>query len=80
MIEYLLVDLVLDMPLDEGTDPAATLELLREIVREADEDDPLAIVLVEYHPALQAESMIEGVEAIEAHLAKRVEARRKQLA
>lgn len=78
MIEYLLVDLDLDIPLIEGTDPERILEFLREIVGEADEDDPLAIVLMEYHPALNADSTIEGVEAIDAHLAKRITAKRKR--
>jgi hypothetical protein len=77
MIEYLLVDLDLDMPLDERTDPAEILELLREIVREADPGDQLNLLLIEYHSLINAESEISGVAAIEAHLVKRVEGRRR---
>ncbi len=77
MIEYLLVDLDLDLPLDESTDPAVTLEILQEIVAAADEGDPLTIALFEYHPLLDANAEYQGVEKIEAHLRKRIDARQR---
>lgn len=77
MIEYLLVDLDLDLPLDESTDPAAMLDILLEVVAAAEEGDPLNIALFEYHPLLDADAEYEGVEVIEAHLRKRIEARKR---
>ena len=77
MIEYLLVDLDIDLPLDESTDPAAILDILQEIVAAADEGDPLNIALFEYHPLLDADAEYVGVETIDAHLRKRIEARQR---
>lgn len=77
MIEYLLLDLDLDLPLDESIDPAIVLDTLHEIVAAADEGDPLNILLYEYHPLLDAESEYLGVATIQAHLQKRVDARQR---
>ncbi len=77
MIEYLLVDLDIDLPLEESTDPAEILDILQEIVATADVGDPLNIALFEYHPLLDADTEYLGVATIEAHLHKRIEARQR---
>ncbi len=77
MIWYELWDVTIDMLLDEGDDPAYILEGIQELMAESEMVEEIEMLLVERHPALNAESFINYPDVI-PHLEKRVAAREQR--
>ncbi len=79
MIWYELWDMDLEMLMDEADDPALILDTLMVMAAETEPDERLNLLLIERHPALQAESTFTGADVL-LQLEKRVaaqEARRQ---
>ena len=73
MIEYDLRNAEQDSSMVSGTDPQVILNAVQAAV--ADGGGPSDLLLLEYHPATQAEISIEGTIAIETHLQEHIKVR-----
>jgi hypothetical protein len=73
MIEYDLRDAERESSMVSGTDPQVILSAVQAAV--ADGGGANDLLLLEYHPATQAEISIEGTIAIETHLREHIKVR-----
>ena len=73
MIEYDLRNAERDNSMVSGTDPQVILSAVQAAV--ADGGGMTDLLLLEYHPATQAEISIEGTIAIETHLREHIKVR-----
>ena len=78
VVVYALWDLVTETLLVEGEDPATVLDTMRDLRASVSPDVMPVFGLTEYHPAMRAHMSYSDTGEIEAHLAKRVAARRKR--